>query len=165
MPGIRDGRRDDSREAILWIWPLAALLVYFLSPGYATHALEGMSLPLSVLAVRGWQRVRWPTWLGAAAIAICTLPGLVYNVQQFRDAVVSYPQGTLLLRRGETQALAYLARSPTPGGVRQVGARYVLADCDARFNPSWLRPLVVAEWRFGCVAVYQLAVPNRALPF
>jgi hypothetical protein len=216
LPAIPALRVIDRRDAILWLWPLAALIVYFVSPGYAVHALEGIALPLSVLAVRGWQAVRWPRWLAAVAIAVSTLPGLVFNVHLFHLAAVSDPEA-MLLRGGETEALAYLSRTPVPGGVlpslrisaavpaytgrrawighaswsphyfsriaavsalfsgrmsgsagrsflRSVGARYLLADCEPGFNPTWLGPLLVSERRFGCVRVYELAVPNRAKP-
>lgn len=203
-------------EPILWLWPLAALVVYFVSPGYRTHALEGAALPLVVLAVRGWQRLRLPAWLAIAAIAVCTIPGLVFNLKLFHQAATSNAQ-PLLLKHDETQALAYLARTPVPGGVlaslriaaavpaytgrrtwvghaswtpnyagragavsalfdgqlggaagraflRQVGARFLMADCESGFDPSWLGSLLVSERRFGCVAVYRLAVPNAAAP-
>jgi hypothetical protein len=210
---LRSCRRQD---AVLWLWPTAALLVYFVSPGYAPHALEGIPLPLAVLAVRGWQRLRLPGWLAAIAISLCTLPGLAFDVHLFHDTAVSDPQA-LLLTRGERQALAYLARAHQPGGVlsslristavpaytgrrtwaghpswtpnyamrtaavaslfggrmtslaersflREVGARYLLADCERDFEPASVGPLLVGGRRFGCVDVYQLAVPSRAKP-
>jgi hypothetical protein len=46
--------------------------------------------------------------------------------------------------------------------LRRVGARYLLADCEPGFDPTTLGPLVVARHRFGCVGVYELAVPNDA---
>jgi hypothetical protein len=213
IPALRSSRRED---AVLWLWPAAALLVYFVSPGYAPHALEGIALPLSVLAVRGWQMLRMPAWLAVIAIALSTLPGLAFNLHLFHDTVVSDPQA-LLLRGDEKRAFAYLAHAPRPGGVlpslristavpaytgrrtwighpswtpdfptraaavaalfggrlsasaersflRQVGARYLLADCERGFDPASLGSLLVAQRRFGCVDAYELAVPNRAKP-
>lgn len=113
LPGVRVRPR---RDAILWLWPVAGLVVYFVSPGYAPHALEGVVLPLSVLAVRGWQSLRWPAWLAALAVLASTAPGLVFGFHLFQDAVASDQQG-LMLRGAETRALAYLDRAPDPGGV------------------------------------------------
>lgn len=212
--GLGSGRRRDVRELILWLWPSAGVFVYFVAPGYSPHALEGIALPLVVLAVRGWQRLRWPAWLGAVAIVVCTLPGLAFNLHLFHYAVRHDTQA-LMLRQDETQALAYLDHAPGHGGVlpslrisaavpaytgrrtwighaswtpdygtraatltelftgqlsgssgraflREVGARYLLADCEPGFDPVWLGSLLVSRHQFGCVSVYELAVPNKA---
>ena len=45
---------------------------------YPVHALGGLSLPLAILAVRGWRRLRLPAVAGAAAVALITVPGTVY---------------------------------------------------------------------------------------
>jgi hypothetical protein len=216
VPATAALRAGGRRDAIMWLWPASALVVYFVSPGYAPHALEGVVLPLTVLAVRGWQALRWPAWTAALAVGLSTLPGLAFNLHLFRDTALSDPQA-MLLRGDESRALAYLARAPTPGGVlpsvrlapaipaytgrrtwfghaswspgygsrvavasalfdggvsgtagrdllRQVGARYLLADCEPGFHPSLLGRLLIGERRFGCVDVYELNVPNRALP-
>lgn len=213
IPGLRAGAR---RDRVLWLWPLAAVIVYFVSPGYSEHALESMPLPLAVLAVRGWQALAWRPVLAVVAIAISTLPGLAFDLHLFHDVTVTDPQA-LLLRPDETDALAYLDRVRRPGGVlpslrisaavpaytgrrswighaswtpdyparaadvnalfagrltgaagrsflREVGARYLLADCEPSFNPATLGPIVVSARRFGCVEVLELAVPNRARP-
>ncbi len=47
------GPRDD-REWLLVLWLLAYAGVYFLVPQFPPHALAGVTLPLAVLAVRGW---------------------------------------------------------------------------------------------------------------
>ena len=49
---------------ILVIWPLSALFVYWVSPPYAIHTLETVTLPLAVLALRGWRFL--PAEVGAA---------------------------------------------------------------------------------------------------
>lgn len=216
LPAAVTLRASHRGDAILWLWPAGAILVYFVSSGYAPHALEGIALPLSVLAVRGWQSLRWPAWLGVLAVAVSTLPGLVFDLHLFHATVVSDDQ-SILLRHDETRALAYLARAPGPGGVlpsvrlaaavpaytgrrtwyghaswtpdyagraaaaaalfagqpsgvagrallRQIGARYLVVDCEPGFAPGWLSPLLVSERSFGCVHVYELKVPNRARP-
>lgn len=211
--GVR-GMPWSSAGWILVTWPLAALVVYFGSTGYAAHALEGLPLPLTVLAVRGWQRLRPAAWVAMAAIAVATLPGLVFDLRAFRDAVLTNSQRPLL-STSETDALRYLASAPGPGGVlpslsisaavpaytgrrtwighsawtpnfaaraqadsdlfsgrlsglagqrflRKVGARYILADCEPGFDPTWLGKLKVSERAFGCVKVYELAVGSHA---
>jgi len=208
------GRRWESDNLILGLWPLSALAVYFLAPEYAPHALEGISLPLTVLAIQGWQRLRWPAWVAAAAMVVATVPGLIFNLQLTHDVAVIDPQG-LLIRPDERRALGYLDRTPKAGGVlpslrisaavpaytgrrtwlghaiwtpdyatrarvatdlfsgrltgnaarallQSVGARYILADCEPGFAPTWLGSLLVAEHHFGCVRVYELAVGSNS---
>lgn len=217
--GVR-GWRAATEELVLVAWPVSALLVYFFSTGFSAHALEGISLPLVVLSVRGWQRLRLGWWSAIAAItviALSTVPGLIADLRVFRAAVLANPQ-ELLLNQDQTAALGYLAREPAAGGVlpslniaaavpaytgrrtwlghltwtpryaaraaaatelfdgqlspvagraflSQVGARYILADCQPGFDPTWLAPLVATERSFGCVTVYELrsAPPAAAL--
>jgi hypothetical protein len=108
----------DVRERILYAWPAAALVVYFLplQQGYFLHALEAMSLPLAVLAVRGWQRLRWPAWAAVAALALCSVPGLVYSAHREREAILA-PNQLFLLSPGEARALRHLEDAPGAGGV------------------------------------------------
>lgn len=210
--GLRGVQSRRPRDAILWLWPLGGLFVYFVSPGYSAHALEGIALPLVVLATRGWRRWGLPAWLAGLAIVAATVPGLLFDLKVFHSAAVADPQG-MLLRPGERAALAYLARVPVGGGVlpslrisaavpaytgrrtwighaswtpgypdraaavtaffsgrltpaeaqsflRRAGARYLLSDCEPHFDPAHLGSLVVSQRRFGCVAVYRLAIRN-----
>ncbi len=115
VAGLDRGPRS-SQARIVVLWPCSAVLVYFVSPGYAPHALEGLVLPLTVLAVRGWQRLRLPGWLALGAIIVATVPGLARNLQIFRDAAHAGTPG-MLLAPEETRALSFLARATQPGGV------------------------------------------------
>jgi hypothetical protein len=112
--GVR--RPESTRERILLLWPLAAFAVYLAVANSRFHAFQGMSLPLAVLAVRGWQRVRLPRAAGAVAIAAVTLPGFVYAVDRLRDSV-RLDRGPYLLQPGEARALEHLESRPGPGGV------------------------------------------------
>lgn len=205
---------DGVARRILLLWPLASVAVFLISPGYAAHALRGMALPLSVAAVAGWHCLRLPrrTWIAAAAIALYTIPGLVYAGSLFRDVASADPQA-MLLSSDERSALGAIERS-APGGVlasarlatavpaftghrtwyghpgwtpdypsryalaarllggrlgpartralaRAVGASYWLSDCQPRDLRPLLGPLLRSERRFGCVVVYQLALPGR----
>jgi len=104
----------DTQERMLWLWPLAALVVY--AEGYSLHAVEGLSLPLGILAVRGWQRLRLPTALGATAVLLATLPGLLFSAD-FEHRAIRSDQQAFLLRGDEVAALAFLDRAPGDGGV------------------------------------------------
>lgn len=110
-------RRPDSvRERMLLLWPLAAFAVYLIVANSRFHAFQGMSLPLAVLAVRGWQRLRAPRALGAVAVAAVTLPGFAYAVDRLRDSV-ELDRSPYVLERDEARALDYLDDRPGPGGV------------------------------------------------
>ena len=53
--GLR--RPHEDRDWMLVLWVLACSGVYFVFPEFPPHALSGVTLPLAVLAVRGWQRL------------------------------------------------------------------------------------------------------------
>ena len=97
--GLR--RPRDDRDWMLVLWPMATAAIYFLVPQFPPHALAGVSIPLAVLAVRGWARVaagastrastapRSPGLLGAAlataAVLAVTVPAAVHHAQGVRD--------------------------------------------------------------------------------
>ncbi len=112
----------DTQERMLWLWPLATGIVYAISfdQGYGAHSVEGLSLPLGILAVRGWQRLRLPAVLGATAVLAATLPGLVFSAD-FEHRTIRSDQQPFLLRGDETRALAFLDRAPGDGGVLSSG--------------------------------------------
>jgi hypothetical protein len=107
-------------------WLLAALVVYAISASGAAatplHAFEGITIPLSVLAVQGlrrlgWSRLRHPRLAGAVLIAAFTLPAGIYELLHARDLVAFQPAKASYIRPDEQRALSYLADNPTPGGV------------------------------------------------
>jgi hypothetical protein len=112
LPGYR-GRDLDLQERMLRIWPVAAFVVYFaLHMTWIYHALDGLSLPLAVLAVKGWRRLHLPRLLAAGAVVAVTVPGMVFAVQQLHRTRDQH-----FFRQGESQALAYLDRSHRAGPV------------------------------------------------
>ena len=113
--GARGNGRDVG-ELGLRIWPLVALAGYFVAPGYSLHMLTGVTLPLAILAVRGWWSLRPPALLGAAAVLVLTIPGMAYIADGVREALDSGQQPNLL-RGSEREALRYLEDHPAPGGV------------------------------------------------
>jgi hypothetical protein len=127
LAGIRRYPRGPLRTALV-SWPVAGLLVYFASSQFAYHALQGISIPLAVLALAGWRgalgaraaaaaRSRRLIATGAiAALAAFTIPGTLYELTSFRDSERS-GAAPYWLTPGEHAALAYLQRDPTPGAV------------------------------------------------
>jgi hypothetical protein len=103
-------------EAMLLAWPPAAVVVFaFLSPSFAQHALEGVSIPLAVLAGRGLPLLRRPA-AAAAVVALLVVPGALYVGDWMRDTVEA-PGQAHYLQRGEADALDHLETAPGAGGV------------------------------------------------
>jgi hypothetical protein len=116
LAGVRLGRPDDG-ERMLLLWAAAAFAVYVVVDQFPFHALQGLSIPLAVLAVRGWQRrVSLPAWVGVACVAALTLPGMAFMVDTFREQkgadIAPY-----VLQGDEARALRFLESSPRAGGV------------------------------------------------
>jgi hypothetical protein len=112
LPGFR-GRGLDTQERILRIWPVAAFAVYFaLNRTWFYHSFVGLSLPLAILAVKGWRALRAPRPVCAIAVALITVPGMVFVVQQLVRTRADH-----FFQPGEYRALAFLNSSPRSGGV------------------------------------------------
>ncbi len=118
--GIRSIRPGPLRTMLI-AWPVIGVVIYYATNQFPYHALQGISLPLSVLAVAAWQRhgrgrpLAHPL-VAALAIAVITVPGIVYELQTFRDSERS-GAAPYWLAPGEREALAYLDRSSASGGV------------------------------------------------
>jgi hypothetical protein len=103
-------------ERALLLWIAGCFVTYFTVDSFAPHALQGLSLPFAVLAVRGWRRLRLPAALGAVAIALVTLPGLVYDGRKFVNVARSTaPQ--YYLTGSDARALDWVTHQGPPGGV------------------------------------------------
>jgi hypothetical protein len=115
-------------------WPISALVVFVISAtavgATPLHAFEGITIPLSVLAVQGAGRLRlqgWPQrwaahprrrWaIGFAAVALVTVPGTALQLKSARELASPTVDNANFIDAGERQALDYLARQPGPGGV------------------------------------------------
>jgi hypothetical protein len=107
---------DEVGERILLLWPPAALGVYLLTAQFPYHALQGISIPLAVLATRGFARLRLPALAGAACVAVLTIPGIVH-VSENLSASIDSDVAPYVLDDGENAALEYLANAPVEGGV------------------------------------------------
>jgi hypothetical protein len=122
----RPGREPAERALVLW--PLAALVVYFAFGSFPSHALEGLSLPVAVLGVRGWQRTATAlsgfragrtgavAALGVGIVAALTLPGMVYEARALRDRAEG-PVQEYYLTHSESGALDWIAHRAPAGGV------------------------------------------------
>jgi hypothetical protein len=136
LPGYR-GESRSLQERILRVWPGVALLLYLLPFGtFPFHAFNGISIPLSVLAVRAlapWVRAtpspgrapaeasrRPRTRLRAALVAlgilVLVLPGAADRVRLAR-AAVQIGVEPYVLQPGEADALDALEGDPRGGGV------------------------------------------------
>jgi hypothetical protein len=122
--GVRRPRED--RDWILMLWLAACVAVYFIVDEFPPHALSGVTLPLSVLAVRGWQRLRWPRRLApalaVAAILAFTLPGAIYHAQSAADVLGNTLTDAAsrqleVLSADQSAALHYIDHSPRSGAV------------------------------------------------
>lgn len=128
--GIRAVGAGPLRTALV-VWPVAALAVYFGTSEFPYHALQGISLPLAVLAVLGWRRLwdviggRWTARrtasrsgaaVVAAVLAVTVIPGAAYELKTLHDSERSSPSA-YFLTDDDHAALAYLDHLKTPGGV------------------------------------------------
>lgn len=129
LPGVR-ASVGDFGERMLVLWPLVALLLYFGlgAAHYSLHALNGLTIPLAILAVRGYARIRPAAPRLRAAVAAGGLLLLlgsvpVYTVRAVERAAENEFRN--VESRDVDRAMAYLREVPGPGGVAsvlQVGA-------------------------------------------
>jgi hypothetical protein len=112
-------RRPDGEliEQALLLWVGACFVTYFANDAFAPHALQGLSLPFAVLAVRGWRRLRVPAVLGVAALALITIPGLAFNARKFVRTANSSKLVQYYLPQSDARALDWVSRHGPPGGV------------------------------------------------
>ncbi len=103
-------------EQALLLWIVGCFVTYFINDAFAPHALQGLSFPFAVLAVRGWQRLRLPAVLAAIAIALITIPGLAYDARKI-IRVTDSKTVQYYLPRSDEQALNWVASEAPPGGV------------------------------------------------
>jgi hypothetical protein len=95
--------------------------IYFAPVGtFPFHAIQGMQLPLAVLAmigIRGRLGDRpLPTFAAAAAVVLLCVPGTLYRVGQMKDAV-NAGQQAFFLTEAEHKALSWLDSNRQEGGV------------------------------------------------
>jgi hypothetical protein len=107
----------EPRERILVLWPLASLAVTFFFAGFVpSHGLQGITLPLAVLAVRGWQALGASSRLAVPVLIVATVPGLVFAASKTRESVNEDRAGYFLNRQHD-EAMRFLDEAPGDGGV------------------------------------------------
>ena len=123
-------RTRELRWLLLYLWIAACALVYFVVPEYPPHALTGITVPLGVLVVRGWDRVAHalrvpahPAALAAlVALALAIVPGAIYQIDGSLDYTHDSASGVaqrqlVVLTDDQHDAMRFLARDIRPGGV------------------------------------------------
>jgi hypothetical protein len=113
IPGYFRGPFDGVHERVLRLWPVAAVVLFFgLHQSWFFHSFSGISLPLAILAVRGWRELRLPRPVAVAAMLLVTVPGMAFMVSELFQKRSEH-----FLAGGEARALEYLDSSPRAGGV------------------------------------------------
>jgi hypothetical protein len=143
------GRPRTFLELLSRLWPLAAVLIYFLSATALSatplHAFDGITLPLAVLAVQGVRRTSWRhlprgRLVAGLAVGLGTIPANAYALAIAHQYTDPTPGNANFITRDERDALAYLNRDPDPGGVltqfylgeavpARTGRRTFVGDC------------------------------------
>jgi hypothetical protein len=114
-PGLRRPRGEMIEQALL-LWIPATFINYFVNNSFPPHAYQGLAFPFSVLAVRGFQRLRLPVAVGWLAVGLLTIPGMVSDarklVRTFDKPLVQY-----YLPHDDVAALSWVTHHAPPGGV------------------------------------------------
>ena len=147
-------------------WPVAAFAIFVLSGtslgATPLHSFQGITIPLAVLAVEGfqiigWDRIQRPVLAGAVLVALFTIPATVEELHIAAGLAAPTPENANFIRRDERAALNYLARDKDPGSVLtrsylgavvpgKTGRHTYIGDClwsepqcmNLTFNAQWL---------------------------
>jgi hypothetical protein len=120
------GRPRTFLSATTMVWPIAAFVLFWLSTtrfaATPVHAVQGITIPLSLLAVQGLRRVGFrrlphPVVWGAVLIALFTIPATVWELHNAHRAVRPRTGNDNFITKDESRALSFLAHDPRPGGV------------------------------------------------
>jgi hypothetical protein len=120
------GRPESFLELFLRLWaPVAVVIYIFSATGLSAtplHAFNGITIPLSVLAVKGVQRTRLRLiprgrLVAGAAIALGVIPANVYALACAHTFVDPASGNANFITHDERAALDYLADAREPGGV------------------------------------------------
>jgi hypothetical protein len=128
-------RPRDVHDRTIRLWIACGLLVYFTQHTFEEHALQGLSLPLAIMAAAGWRRI-WRRGARAAdsraraadvvaatlVVALLTVPGVIWSAMWYRDSVRGHFE-PYIFTPSEHAALTFLEHSSEPGGV--LAAKYL----------------------------------------
>jgi hypothetical protein len=146
---LRRRRAPGFLPAATRVWLLGAFVLYFVSGTAAgatpLHAFQGMTIPLSVLAVQSvqgheWRRLHRPQLAVTLAVGALTIPANVYLLDFARTTAAPNTDNANFIARDERAALRYLEHDPDPGGVLSrsymgevipatTGRRTLVGDC------------------------------------
>ncbi len=130
-------------------WPLAAFAIFVLSGtslgATPLHSFQGITIPLSVLAVEGFEivgfsRLRRPVLVGTVLVALFTIPTTFEELKIARSLAAPTPDNANFITSGERDALDYLEDLKEPGSVMtrsylgaavpgKTGRRTYVGDC------------------------------------
>lgn len=108
------------------VWPVAALAEYIASTtsfgATPLHAVQGITLPLAILAVVGlrdigFNRLRYSLVIGALLVLMFTVPMTFKEMRLARRMTVFRVDDNNYITTSEHRALDFLANDPHPGGV------------------------------------------------
>jgi hypothetical protein len=107
-------------------WPLGAFAIFLLSGtslgATPLHAFQGITVPLAVLAVEGfqmlgWSRLRRPVLIGAVLVALFTIPATVKELSVAHSLAAPTRGNANFIQHDERSALDYLAHNKEAGSV------------------------------------------------
>ncbi|HEY1514874.1 MAG TPA: hypothetical protein VGF91_00565 [Solirubrobacteraceae bacterium] len=130
-------------------WPLAAFAIFVLSGtslgATPLHSFQGITIPLSVLAVEGfqiigWSRIQRPVLAGAVLVALFTIPTTYEELKIAHALAAPTTNNANFIRGDERDALNYLENLKEPGSVMtrsylgayvpgKTGRRSYVGDC------------------------------------
>lgn len=120
------GRAGSYTELVMRVWPAVAVVIYIFSrtglSATPLHAMDGITIPLAVLAVKGVSHSRLRTiphagLVAGALIVLAVIPANAYTMAVAHEAVDPTPGNANFITTNEHAALRYLAHDPRPGGV------------------------------------------------
>lgn len=130
--GVRRSLAISTSRRLLLLWLAASLVGYFATSVYSVHMLNGVTLPLAILAVDGVNSARGRrirshlspsratsrilAGIAILAVTLSTVPGLYLFAQSVWSAGSGEASG-LAFTSQDARALAYLEHDRTPGGV------------------------------------------------
>ncbi|HEY2657196.1 MAG TPA: hypothetical protein VGI55_15505 [Solirubrobacteraceae bacterium] len=149
-------------------WPVAAFAIFVLSGtslgATPLHSFQGITIPLAMLAVEGfqiigWERIQRPVLAGAVLVALFTIPATVEELHIAQGLAAPTPENANFIRSDERDALNYLAHDKEPGSVitrsylgdvvpGKTGRHTYIGDC-LWSEPQCMGLTYNAQWLFA----------------